>query len=187
MWNINLNRCNDIFKGFRSNIGVIGSIRACYRIFSEFGKLTIAFFFIAINAVGLMLLGVNEEAFRMELDIILGSFIFVYAPTVSINKLFVRTNEAEEYIARLVFSRLDFMTNSLMSVRKNAESIAKMLNKKKIKNDIGNEVCERVCSKCRNKLICWENNYEKTNESFNRMAKREISAFQQLQRNWKTV
>ena len=49
-----------------------------------------------------MLLGVNEEAFRMELDIILGSFIFVYAPTVSINKLFVRTNEAEEYIARLV-------------------------------------------------------------------------------------
>ncbi|NLK70137.1 MAG: SpoIIE family protein phosphatase [Clostridiales bacterium] len=140
--------------------------------FSEFGKLTIAFFFIAINAVGLMLLGVNEEAFRMELDIILGSFIFVYAPTVSINKLFVRTNEAEEYIARLVFSRLDFMTNSLMSVRKNAESIAKMLNKKKIKNDIGNEVCERVCSKCRNKLICWENNYEKTNESFNRMAKK---------------
>lgn len=154
-------------------LGVTGLVTG---FFSEFGKLTIAFFFISINAVGLMIIGINEAAFRMEMDIILGCIIFVYAPTVTLNKFFVRTNEAEEYIAKLVFSRLGFMTNSLMSVRRNAESIAKMLNKKKVKNDIGNEVCERICSKCRNKLICWDSNYEKTNEGFNRMStKRKVS------------
>ena len=150
-------------------LGITGLVTG---FFSEFGKLTIAFFFIAVNAVGLMIIGINEAAFRMEIDIILGCLIFVYVPTVSLNKMFVRTNEAEEHIAKLVFSRLDFMTNSLMSVRRNAESIAKMLNKKTVKNDIGNEVCERVCSKCRNKLVCWSDNYEKTNECFNKMAKK---------------
>lgn len=144
--------------------------------FSEFNNLVMAFFFISVNAVGQMILGLDENAFMMEADVIVGSILFVLIPITFLNNMFVRTDENEVHISNVMKSRFSFVTNSLMAVRRNAESITKVLNKCGIRNDMPTEVCERVCSKCRNRLECWDNHYEDTNDNFNKIAqKRNVS------------
>lgn len=138
---------------------------------ADYSKVSVAATFLTVNFCGQIITGMNNDSFLLQADAVLGSIVFMMIP----DKLLmygqvIRDNE-EEGGEQLVKARMDFVTGALVDVRKNMEDIIKCLEKNNVPFNTISEVSTRVCGKCRNKLQCWESNYEKTNASFLKLEK----------------
>lgn len=138
---------------------------------ADYSKVSVAAAFLTVNFCGQLITGMNDASFFLQADAVLGSIAFMLIPEKAI--MFgqvIRENE-EDGGEQLVKARMDFVAGTLVDVRRNMEDIIKHLEKNNVPFNTVNEVSERVCSKCRNKVLCWETNFEKTNACFLRLEK----------------
>lgn len=139
---------------------------------SDYSRITVSAAFLAVNFCGQLITGMNDSAFCMQADAVLGSVAFMLLP----RRFIISGNVICEHgdsdgSEELVRARMDFAALSLMDIRKNVEDIITALEKKSEPFNTVNEVSTRVCGKCRNKAMCWGKNYEKTNNCFIRINK----------------
>lgn len=138
---------------------------------SQHGKGAAAAAFLTVNFLGQLLTGLDDAAFFLQTDAILGSIFFMLIPEKNIMYgQVIRENESDGG-EQLVKARMEFVAGTLVDVRKNMEGIIKCLEKNIVPFNTVNEVSTRVCGKCRNKMLCWETNFEKTNACFLRLEK----------------
>lgn len=138
---------------------------------AEYSKVTIASAFLTVNFCGQLITGMDDASFFLQADAVVGSILFMLIPEKAIMYgQVIRENETDGG-EQLVKARMDFVAGALVDVRKNMEDIIKCLEKNNVPFNTISEVSSRVCGKCRNKLICWENNYEKTNACFMKLEK----------------
>ena len=139
--------------------------------FSQYSKTAVAVTFLTVNFFGQLLTGLDDAAFFLQADAVLGSILFMLIPEKLIMYgQVIRENESDGG-EQLVRARMEFVAGTLVDVRKNMEGIIKCLEKNTVPFNTVNEVSTRVCGKCRNKMLCWETNFEKTNACFLRLEK----------------
>jgi stage II sporulation protein E len=138
-------------------------------LFVPLGKFATALLFVAANITGFLTLGTTGEFVTAQLDVLVGSAIFLLMPKKSTG-LFVKENAQNESVATLVGSRLDFIFGTLQSMRKNAESISSILEKKE--QDIVQCVTDEVCSRCKSSSYCHASAYDRTNGGLGKLQKK---------------
>ncbi len=138
---------------------------------SEYSKVTVASAFLTVNFCGQLITGMDDASFFLQADAVVGSIVFMLIPEKLMMYGQVIREKETDGGEQLVKARMDFVAGALVDVRKNMEDIIKCLEKNNVPFNTINEVSNRVCGKCRNKLACWENNYEKTNACFLKLEK----------------
>lgn len=138
---------------------------------ADHSRVSIAAAFLSVNFCGQLLTGMNDASFFLQADVIFGSIIFMIIPEkIMMYGQVVRETEDRDG-EQFVKIRMDFVAETLADVRRNVEDIIKCLEKNVVPFNTVNEVSTRVCGKCRNKVHCWESNYEKTNSCFLKLEK----------------
>jgi len=138
---------------------------------SKFTRITTATVFSGVVLLGQFVIGMNDYAFFVQSDIILASVVFMLIPEkliTGIGRICTSTVKSNsEYFSK----ELDFTVSSLADIRNNVTDIMTAFSRKNKSRDIIKSVSDNVCGRCRNKLECWEKNFENTNEAFRRLEK----------------
>jgi len=129
----------------------------------------ISSFFVAINMIFLILTGFPAGMVSCLLEIILGTIIFVVLSPLFSDK-WVITNRGEKGIGDIISSQMNFLADSISTVRTDTKKIADYLSKTSHKTTEIDKTCEEVCKHCYNRLFCWYNNYETTKRGFKKMS-----------------
>ena len=138
-------------------------------LFAEFGSFAIIISFIVANIVGLVAIGVTYDTFPMLLDIAIATIIFVIIPSSIWSRVLQSigvSHSSVEVVAQNASARLNFASQTLHDVKESITKVSVAMEKKTQEQDLVSMVCENVCGKCRNNLICWEQNFGETNKAF---------------------
>jgi len=138
-------------------------------LFAELGTVSIIVTFIAANAVGLIAIGVTHDTFPMLLDIAIATIVFVILPqslTSQVLQSVGRTKLSGEIIAQNAGERLNFASKTINDVKESINKVSLVMEKKTAEQDLVSKVCENICGKCKNNLLCWEENYGESNSAF---------------------
>ncbi|MCM1227268.1 MAG: SpoIIE family protein phosphatase [Clostridium sp.] len=138
---------------------------------SAHSRVSIAAAFLSVNFCGQLITGMGDDSFFLQADVIFGSIIFMLIPEKLLMYGQVIRSIPENSDDHFVKLRMDFVAETLADVRRNFEQIIKCLEKNKVPFNTVNEVSTRICGKCRNKVNCWETNFEKTNSCFLKLEK----------------
>lgn len=142
---------------------------------ADYSRITVAAAFLAVDFCGQLLTGMNDASFCMQADAVLGAVIFMLLPgKVIMTGGMVFDGDSSGGDSEVVRTEMEFAAMSLVDVRKNVEEIIDVLEKKSVPYSVINEVSTRVCGKCRNKLNCWEKNYDKTNSCFMKIERQKV-------------
>lgn len=126
--------------------------------------------FVLVSGIGLFFLGLPETSMMTLVSAAAGSLLFDRRYSAPLLQKFCIPSEAETNMQRLSSVRLDFLRDALRDVRRNAQQIAEGLTPNYTRSSLAEQASAAVCAKCRNRMQCWETNYETTNEAFRQMA-----------------
>jgi len=138
-------------------------------LFAELGSFAIIVSFIAANSVGLIAIGVTEDTFPMLVDIAIATVVFVILPSSVWSQALQsvgKTTFAGEVIAQNAGERLIFASKTINDVKESINKVSVVMEKKTAEQDLVSKVCENICGKCKNNLLCWEQNFDETNSAF---------------------
>lgn len=139
---------------------------------ADYSRITVAAAFLAVDFCGQLVTGMNDASFCMQADAVIGGIIFMLLPgNIIMSGGIALDRDSDGGGSEIIRTEMDFAALSLVDVRKNVEEIIDALERKTTPYSAINEVSTRVCGKCRNKLNCWEKNYEKTNSYFMKIEK----------------
>lgn len=144
-------------------------------IFSEFGTLPTVFFFLAANAVGLIIIGVTPQTVRLLVDALLAGIAFVIIPDRLITRLVgasIATSPSDKLVG-LAASKLSFAAKTIGELRSSVQQISKALERQVSDSDVVSITCDNVCVHCRGNLNCWEKEFDRTFEGFS-LAKKQL-------------
>lgn len=97
--------------------------------FHEFNKIIFGLFFISVNILGLMLIGVNDYSINMLFDVALGTVLFIIMPENLIAGYFPESKNHDTTGIKIVSSKLDSISSALYDIRKNSQHIVNVLKK----------------------------------------------------------
>ncbi|MGN0605229.1 MAG: SpoIIE family protein phosphatase [Oscillospiraceae bacterium] len=97
--------------------------------FNEFNRIIFGLFFVSVNILGLMLIGVTESSLGMLCDVALGTMLFWIIPDSLIRGYFPEDRSNEINPVKLTSSRVDMTVRSLAEIRTDAQNIVKILDK----------------------------------------------------------
>lgn len=127
-----------------------------------------AVFFI-FSMMALITFGSNLFTVATILDLFLGSVAFLFVDAACLDKWLVTDLPDSKDSIQPLSARLQYMADAIHSVREDTDAIAALLPQEEFPHDITRDVCETVCGSCRNKLRCWESEYEETLSGFHKM------------------
>lgn len=128
--------------------------------------------FLASEIAGLSLIGITPDSARLLADLIAGSALFLVIPESALDAALgnAALSPSSEYY-EVIASRLDFEAKTISSVRKNISDLGKALVSRRVKDGgLSVRVSDKVCGKCRGRLICWETKFDDTYKCFEKMA-----------------
>lgn len=139
---------------------------------SENGVMITALSFLAVNVIGVISYGMNSDTARYIADMATASAVFMIFPERILGRFFGTTTFSQSGdVSENVSMKLSFLANSIGDIRKKAEKLSFALEKKNPENNLSITVCDRVCSDCRGNMRCWENDFDKTSDSFDKAKK----------------
>lgn len=141
----------------------------------KYSRITLTAVFSAVNLLGQLAVGMNDAAFCIQADAVLGGMIFLMLPERLIMVGGKYCSEALTDSSEFAGKEMEFAAKSLTDIRKNMMEIMSALSVRNKPYNIVDEVSTRVCGKCRNKLECWERNFERTNSVFKKFEIRKIN------------
>jgi stage II sporulation protein E len=131
-------------------------------LFCKAGKFSVTLVFVASNLIGLVLLGIPSDSQKFAADIIFGVILFLVIP----EKLYIKLVNGIAYkqpaSSKIISSRLDFAAKTLKDVRQSALLAAKAFERRMTDCDISSKVCGKVCSDCRHRAFCSEDDFHRT-------------------------
>lgn len=136
---------------------------------SGFSRVSVAALFSAANLVGQLAVGMNDVSFCIQADTVIGGAIFLLLPERFIAAAGKYFTGAETDSGEFAGKEMEFAAKSLCDIRKNISGVITALSSRTKPYSMTNDVSGKVCSKCRNKLDCWEKNFERTNGLFRKI------------------
>ena len=139
---------------------------------SEKGVMITSLSFLMINVIGAISFGMNTDTAKYIADIATASGIFMLFPERILSKLLgSATLSSSGDVSENISARLSFLANSIGEIREKAEKLSVALEKKTPEENLSITVCDRVCSDCRGNMRCWENDFDRTSDSFDKAKK----------------
>ncbi|MBQ8961471.1 MAG: SpoIIE family protein phosphatase [Ruminococcus sp.] len=136
----------------------------------RFRAATAAGAFLVMNFLLMILSGFTEESVYGLLDIFIASAVFVLAAPFYSDKWIAAGSEALHAMPDIMSARMNFLSDSIGAVRKEAEKLGELLDVSEEKPDISAKVCHDVCDLCYRKMVCWHTEKEPTAKGFARLA-----------------
>ena len=141
----------------------------------SYSRITVTAVFSAVNLAGQLAVGMDEMSFFIQADTVIGGALFLLLPEkfiVTCGRFCTGTvTESTDFAGK----EIEFAAVALCDIRENISSVMNALQKRKIIYSMSADVCEQICGKCRNKLDCWEKNYERTNSLFQKLELKKLS------------
>ena len=141
----------------------------------SYSRITVTAVFTAVNLSGQLAVGMDEMSFFIQADTVIGGALFLLLPEkfiVSCGRFCTGTvAESTDFAGK----EMEFAAGALCDIRENITSVMNALQARKIPYSMSADVCEQICGKCRNKLDCWEKNYERTNTLFQKLELKRLS------------
>lgn len=97
--------------------------------FSEFNRIIFGIFFMAVNILGILLIGVTDNSLGMLFDTAAGTLLFWIVPKNALKAYFPDDKNDDINPVRLTSSRIDLTARSLAEIRKDTQNIIKILEK----------------------------------------------------------
>lgn len=144
-------------------MGIAGLAAGC---FCEVAPLGYTALFVAVQAAGLLLVGAGAEGGALVVNLLIGGTAFLLVPTGFVLERVLPQPRAEKESADMTAVRMGFLSQSLCGIRKDAEKVARMLERSACKQETVRQVSDAVCRKCRHMLHCWDDAYPATQEAF---------------------
>lgn len=132
-------------------------------------RFVIAATFFLFSFMALITFGMRFFTFATVLNLFLGSVAFLFLDAACLDKWLVTDLSDKNDTAQPLSIQLQHMANAIHSVREDTDTIASLLPQKQTAHDLTRKACETVCGSCRNKLRCWETEYERTLSGFRKM------------------
>lgn len=124
-------------------------------IFSELNNFLMSFFFISINAVSLLAIGISREFIFYIMDCIAAGALFTALPAAGFTKLFERREAERLSGSSLAAVRLGFASSVLGDIRSSTLKISELLEKRNRQLDVSDAVFRKICLSCPNRQNCW--------------------------------
>ncbi len=138
-------------------------------LFAELGIVAVIISFITANIVGMIAIGISFDTFPMLLDSAIATVIFIVIPSSVWSQALQSVGVSRysgEVIAQNAGERLNFAAQTINDVKESINKVSMAMEKKSAEQDLVSKVCENVCGKCKNNLLCWEDNFNETNDCF---------------------
>ncbi len=132
-------------------------------------RFLIAAVFFAFSVMALITFGMSLFTASTVLELLLGGVAFLFLDAAGLDKWLVTDLTDSNDAIQPLSERLRYMAGAIHSVREDTDAIAALLPQEERCRDMTRDVCETVCGSCRNKLRCWETEYEETLSGFQKM------------------
>lgn len=132
-------------------------------------RFLIAGVFFLFSLMALITFGTSLLQVSAVINLFLGSAAFLFLDSSWLDKWLITDLPDRSDNTLPLSSRLQYMADAIRSVREDTDAISAILPQEESTGDATREVCETVCGSCRNKLRCWETNYEDTLAGFRKM------------------
>ncbi len=132
-------------------------------------RYVIAAVFFLFSIMALITFGSELFTLAIVLDLFLGSVAFLFLDAACLDKWLLTDLSGKTNHAQPISLQLQHMAEALHSVREDTDAIAALLPQEEYTHDLTREACETICGSCRNKLRCWESEYEHTRSGFQKM------------------
>ncbi len=141
----------------------------------KYSRITLTAIFSGVNFLGQLAAGMNDVSFCIQADAVLGGIIFLSLPERFIMAGGKYCTGALRDSSEFAGKEMEFAAKSLTDIRENIMEIMSAIAVRSKPYSMCDEVSTRICGKCRNKLTCWEKNFERTNSAFKKLESRKIS------------
>ena len=153
--------------GVLSSAGIFsGCAELAAGFVSGYSRITMTSVFSGVILLGHLATGVNDASFFVQADVIIGSILFLFIPERLVTKGGRFCAGAVKDSTGYLGKEMEFAAKSLSDVRQNVMDIMAVFAGRQKTDDNVQKVSSRICGKCRNRLDCWEKNFENTNSAF---------------------
>jgi len=129
----------------------------------------ISIFFISINFIFFVIIGIFTDIFYYVFEIVLSTLIFTAISPLLSDKWII-TEKNSKGVNEIVSQQMSFLASSIAVVRNDSKKISDYLSAINVKDNEVEEACKNVCNHCHNRLFCWYNNYELTKNGFRKLS-----------------
>ena len=142
---------------------------------SESGSFVTSGVFFIFNALAQLTIQSGNDVYTLIGNLLLGCITYLLLHTVCLDKWIVTDQLTESRIMENMAVRMQFMAESIGSVRTDAEKIADVLSHPANDNTICAKAASWVCSDCEKKGKCWSEDVKDTCHSMVRLKKAVVS------------
>ena len=136
----------------------------------KFRPATAAGAFLVMNFFLMILSGFTEDSIYAMLDIFIATAVFVLTAPLYSDKWIAAGSETLHAMPDIMSARMNFLSDSIGAVRREAEKLGELLEGSEEKPDISGKICHDVCDLCYRKMVCWHTEKEPTSKGFARLA-----------------
>ncbi len=131
---------------------------------------TAALCFVGINFTLMILTGITQNSIYSMIDIICSALLFLAVSPAYSDKWITTGKDAVSALPEVINARMNFLSDTMKTVRTESEKISVMLSRNNEKNISNQEVINAVCTCCANKSECWNKNYSASKKGFRKLS-----------------
>jgi len=130
----------------------------------------VGLFFVSINFMLIILAGTTQNSIDGMLDIICGTLLFALVVPVFSDQFLITAHGTDHALPEIMNSRMDFISDSISSVRSESAKLAEFLTKSADDRDEIEEISGKMCTYCFRRLNCWKSDHERTLKGFRKLS-----------------
>lgn len=137
--------------------------------FTKYGKIVRAVGFMFFCAVSTVVLGIDDNSWKILVEAVVAAAAFVCIP---IEKIKVPENDfSDSTVALMLRERLNFAADAIGGIGSGINAAADTLDRKYSTNpeQIAERAADRACRSCPNSMVCWGKKYEQFRKEFSRL------------------
>lgn len=137
--------------------------------FTKYGKIVRAVGFMFFCAVSTVVLGIDDNTWKILVEAAVAAAAFVCIP---IEKIKVPENDfSDSTVALMLRERLNFAADAIGGIGSGINAAADTLDRKYSTNpeQIAERAADRACRSCPNSMVCWGKKYEQFRKEFSRL------------------
>lgn len=137
--------------------------------FTRYGKIVRAVGFMFFCAVSTMVLGIEDNSWKILVEAAVAAAAFVCIP---IEKIKVPESDfSDSTVALMLRERLNFAADAIGGIGSGINAAADTLDRKYSTNpeQIAERAADRACRSCPNSMVCWGKKYEQFRKEFSRL------------------
>lgn len=156
-------------NGAGAGAAVIAFSAVASGAFTKYGKIVRAVGFMFFCAVSTVVLGIDDNSWKILVEAVVAAAAFVCIP---IEKIKVPENDfSDSTVALMLRERLNFAADAIGGIGSGINAAADTLDRKYSTNPehIAERAADRACRSCPNSMVCWGKKYEQFRKEFSRL------------------